>query len=164
MRGRAVSALLLVSGLSACGGPQSILDPAGRDAEVLATLFWIMFIGAVILWLAMNGMFLTVTRFIKREMSERKAEALIIGGGIVFPTVVLAGLLTYALTEMPRQRERGEGLTVRVVGESWWWRVEYLPDGASEPVVSANEIRLPVGSRTEIELAANGVIHAFWIP
>lgn len=150
--------------LAGCSGRQSVLVPAGRDAEVLATLFWWMLGGAVVLWIVMNGLLVCVTRARAQTVSPRTAEGFIIGGGIVFPTVVLAGLLSYALAEMPRQRDLGSGLTVRVVGESWWWRVEYLPDGADTPIISANELRLPSGSRSEIKLAANGVIHSFWIP
>lgn len=150
--------------ITACGGPQSVLDPAGRDAEVLALLFWWMLGGAVVLWFAMNGLFFYVTRLKKRSFSPRAAEALIVFGGVVFPTVVLAVLLSFALSEMPRQRDLGEGLTVRVTGESWWWRVAYTVDGADQPVVSANEIRLPAGSRSELKLAANGYIHSLWIP
>lgn len=164
MKPASIRYLALPVVLTACSGPQSVLDPAGRDAEVLAILFWWMFGGAVVLWLLMNGIFFYVSRMTEREFSPRIAEIFIIGGGILFPTVVLAGLLSYALAEMPRQRDLGDGLTVRIVGESWWWRVEYLPDGADGPVVSANELRLPTGSRTEIKLAANGVIHSFWIP
>ncbi|WP_143535046.1 cytochrome c oxidase subunit II [Roseivivax jejudonensis] len=164
MRRRALLALLPILLLSACGGVQSVLGPAGRDAEVIATLFWWMLGGAVVLWLLMNGLLIFVSRIDRRPYSPRAAEALIIGGGIVFPTLVLGILLAFALSEMPRQREPGSGLTVRVTGESWWWRVEYLPDGASDPVVAANEIRLPVGQRSEITLNAHRVIHSFWIP
>lgn len=156
-----LAATLLLAG---CDGPQSVLDPAGRDAEVLARLFWWMLGGAVLLWLLMNGLILVVTRLRPQAHSARAAEALIIGGGVVFPTVVLAGLLVFALTEMPKQREPGEGLEVRIVGKSWWWRVEYLPDGADAPIIAANELRLPTGSRSEIKLASTGVIHSFWVP
>lgn len=156
-----VSAIGIVVG--SCG-QQSALDPAGRDAEVVAALFWWMLGGATVLWLLMNGVFLYVTRATDREFSARTADWFIIGGGIVFPTVVLAGLLSYALAEMPRQREVGSGVEVRITGESWWWRVAYLPPGADVPIMSANELRLPIGSRAEIKLAANGVIHSFWIP
>ncbi|QHQ35794.1 cytochrome c oxidase subunit II [Algicella marina] len=150
--------------LAGCGGPQSVLDPAGRDAEVLANLFWVMLAGAVVLWLLINGLIHYVTRIAPRPLGKRHAETLIIGGGVVFPTVVLAALLTYALSEMPSQRALGEGLTVHITGHQFWWRVEYLPDGAEEPVVSANEIRLPTGSRSELQLDADRVIHSFWIP
>ncbi|TNF22635.1 MAG: c-type cytochrome [Rhodobacteraceae bacterium] len=150
--------------LTACSGPQSVLDPAGRDAEVLAVLFWWMLGGAVLLWLAMNGLFFYVTRMKERAFSPQAADRLIVFGGVVFPTVVLAVLLSFALSEMPRQRDLGEGLTLRVTGESWWWRVEYRTEDTETPVISANEIRLPAGSRSELELAANGYIHSLWIP
>ena len=150
--------------LAGCDGRQSVLSPAGRDAEVLATLFWWMLGGAVLLWLMVNGLMLYASRLRPRRHPKHLAEWIIFGGGVAFPTIVLAGLLTYALVQMPQQRTPGQGLTLRVTGESWWWRVEYWPDGATEPVVAANEVRLPAGSRSEIALAANGVIHSFWIP
>lgn len=150
--------------LGGCTGIQSVLDPAGVDAEVLATLFWVLLSGAVVLWLLLNGTFFYVTRMRARPHSQKVGEAVIIGAGIAFPTVLLAILLSYGLSIMPDQRAPGDGLTVRVTGEQWWWRVEYLPQDGSGPVVSANELRLPVGARTEIKLAAAKVIHSFWVP
>ncbi len=150
--------------LAGCEGVQSVLDPAGTDAEVLATLFWVLLAGAVVLWLLLNGTFFYVTRMRFRPMSQKIGEAVIIGAGIAFPTVLLAILLSYGLSIMPDQRAPGDGLTVRVTGEQWWWRVEYLPADGSAPVVSANELRLPVGARTEIRLGAAKVIHSFWVP
>ncbi|WPZ34408.1 cytochrome c oxidase subunit II [Thalassobaculum sp. OXR-137] len=152
-----------LTGLAGCSGTQSVLDPAGVDAEVLADLFWVLLAGAVVLWILLNGAFFYVTRMSARRHSQRVGEALIIGAGIAFPTIVLAVLLSYGLSIMPDQRAPGDGLTVRVTGEQWWWRVEYLPEDG-EPVVSANELRLPVGARTEIKLGAAKVIHSFWVP
>ncbi len=154
----------LTLSLAACDGPQSALSPGGRDADVLASLFWIMLIGAVAIWLLINGLFFFLTRIRPRAMPRRAAEALIIGGGIVFPTIVVAGLLTYGLSIMPDQRAVGKGTRIEVVGEQWWWRVHYWPEGADEPIVAANEIRLPAGTRSEITLKAARVIHSFWIP
>ncbi|MAM86969.1 MAG: cytochrome c oxidase subunit II [unclassified Hahellaceae] len=156
--------LLCIVYLTGCGGMQSVLDPAGKEASTLAELFWVLFAGAVVLWLLVNGLFFYVTRLNTRSMSRRLAEALIIGGGIVFPTVVLAGLLSYGLMMMPEQREAGDDLVLKVTGEQWWWRVEYWPKGADQPIVSANEIRLPLNQRTEVKLTAAKVIHSFWIP
>ncbi len=141
-----------------------MLAPAGRDAAVLSDLFWVMLTGAVVLWLLMNGLMLYVTRINPEKMSRRRAEVLILGGGVIFPAVTLAALLVFSLSEMPQQRAIGEGLIVKVTGEKWWWRVEYWPDPDGSPIVSANEIRLPTGQRSEIELGANEVIHSFWIP
>lgn len=150
--------------LSSCSGVQSVLDTAGKDASVLAHLFWVLLVGAIVLWLLMNGLFFYVTRIEPRELSRRAAEALVIGGGIVFPFILLAGLIAYALSIMPDQRAAGDGVVVRVTGEQWWWRVEYDLGDGSAPIVSANEIRLPVDHRTEIKLGANKVIHSFWVP
>ncbi|AKH98888.1 heme/copper-type cytochrome/quinol oxidase, subunit 2 [Hoeflea sp. IMCC20628] len=146
--------------LAGCTGTQSVLDPAGKDASVLADLFWVLLMGAVVLWLAINGLFFYVTRIEPRSLSRRLAETLVIGGGIVFPFFLLSGLLIYALSIMPDQKLEGTGALVRVTGEQWWWRVEYI----TEPIVAANEIRLPVDHRTEIKLGADKFIHSFWIP
>ncbi len=160
-RGALLLPVLLLAG---CTGSQSALDPAGKDAGVLADLFWVLLIGAVVLWLAVNGLFFYVTRIEPRSLSRRLAEALVIGGGIVFPFFLLSGLLFYALSIMPDQKLEGTGVEVRVTGEQWWWRVEYIPEPGADPIVAANEIRLPVDHRTEIKLGADKFIHSFWIP
>src|SRR3546814_2324772 len=46
------SAALLLAG---CGGPQSALVTAGREAEAVAGLFWIMLGGAVFIWVLVIG-------------------------------------------------------------------------------------------------------------
>lgn len=150
--------------LAGCDGPQSVLAPGGEDAIQLDRLFTVMLVGAMILWALVNGLFFIATRTGARRLSRVWAEGLIIGGGIALPLVVLTALLVYGLSIMPDQRAPGEGLRLRVTGEQWWWRVEYWPEGATAPVVSANEIRLPVGRRTEIELVAADVIHSLWVP
>lgn len=163
-QGRAAIAIVLLVVPAGCSGRQSVLDPAAVDSEALLRLFVVMLAGAVVLWLAINGAFFFVTRLRREKMSRRVAETLIIVGGIVFPTVVLATLLGYGLSMMPDQRAAGDGLTIRVKAEQWWWRVEYWPEGAEAPVVSANEIRLPAGRRTEVVLRSESVIHSFWVP
>ena len=166
MTRRAAAALCLLSllALAACTGPQSALDPAGRDSATLSRLFWFMLAGAAVLWAAMNGLMFYAWRVDPRPMSVRGARTLIFAGGVVLPTVVLSGLLGYGLSVMPDQRAPGDGLRVEVTGEQWWFRVEYWPEGAAEPIRSANELVLPVGSRSEITLKADQVIHSFWLP
>lgn len=164
VRGGALLTSGLILLLAGCTGSQSVLDPAGKDASVLAQLFWMLLTGAAVLWLMVNGLFFYVTRIEPRSLSRRLAETLVIGGGIVFPFFLLSGLLIYALSIMPDQKLEGTGVQVRVTGEQWWWRVEYIPETGAEPIVAANEIRLPVDHRTEIKLGADKFIHSFWIP
>jgi cytochrome c oxidase subunit 2 len=98
-------------------------------------------------------------------LEPRRARWLIIGGGAVIPTVLLAGLLAYGLSLLPGLvAPAPEGsLKIRVLGEQWWWRVRY-PERQGTSVELANEIRLPVGAPVQFELGSSDVIHSFWIP
>lgn len=151
--------------LAGCGGPQSALDPAGQGAERIAVLFWWMAAGALLIWLIVVALLLFSYWAQPEPHNQRKAKILIIGGGALVPTLVLAVLLAFGLAELPRLlASPPEGsLRIEVSGEQWWWRVRYLPPGGQE-VVLANEIRLPVGERVELLLESPDVIHSFWIP
>ncbi|HSK80649.1 MAG TPA: cytochrome c oxidase subunit II [Thermoanaerobaculia bacterium] len=151
--------------LAGCSGPQSTLDPAGVGAERIAWLFWWMAAGAVVIWLAVAGLAVYAHRVRPGPHDERKTTLLIIGGGALFPTVVLGVLLSFGLAEMPGLLAPApEGsLRIAVSGEQWWWRVRYEPpDG--EPFELANEIRLPVGESVQFLLDSPDVIHSFWVP
>lgn len=129
----------------------------------MAELFWLMAGGAALLWLLVLGTAFHATRIRPRSHDERAGRWLILGGGVALPLVVLTGLLVHGLALMPALRAAGDGLLIRVSGEQWWWRVTYQPPGG-EPVEAANEIRLPVGRRVELELSSPDVIHSFWVP
>lgn len=173
----AAAAALLA--LAACDGPQSALDTAGRDAESIARLWWIMAAGAVVVWLAVSALILYAARVRPVEHGVRQARLLIVVGGAVFPVVVLTALLTYGLVLMPTLRQPAadpDAPRIGVSGEQWWWRVRYLPPGGrgaegaagegaeGAAVELANEIRLPIGVRTELILDSPDVIHSLWIP
>jgi cytochrome c oxidase subunit 2 len=146
-------------------GPLSTLDTAGRDAAEIAALFWWMTAGALVIWAAMIALALYCAWGPRRPDAQRFGPALIVGGGVIFPTVVLAGLLVAGLPVLPRVLDAAPPgrRVIAVAGEQWWWRVRYqTPDGAH--VELANEIRLPVGERVTIELSSANVIHSFWIP
>lgn len=165
----AVSLAGLVSG---CTGPQSAFAGAGSEAENVAFLFWVMLVGAVVIWVLVIGFSIFVTKARPGAFSEAAGLRLIIWGGGVFPVVVLAALLTWGLSLMPDFRREADGPTIAVSAERFWWRVAYdvegepgvaksLPSGGVE---SANEIWLPVGRRSEILLGSPDVIHSLWVP
>ena len=168
MRARLTSVLLLgAAGVCAagCGGVQSTLAPAGREAEWIADLFWVMAAGAVVVWAAVLGLAVYCVRASPEAGGGRRNRALIIGGGVVVPTVVLAGLLAYGLAMLPPLLARAPAgsLRIEVRGEMWWWRVHYPgPDGGI--IALANEVRLPVGEPVQFALESDNVIHSFWIP
>jgi cytochrome c oxidase subunit II len=161
----------IVSGMvlwvAGCSGPQSALQPAGRGAERIAELFWWMVVGAIVISIAFMGLTLYAIRSRPAAPSQRVARLLIVGGGAVLPTLVLAGLLAYGLALLPellRPAPAGN-LHIAVSGEQWWWRVRYLTPGSNGGAIElANEVRLPVGERVEFFLESPDVIHSFWIP
>lgn len=159
--------------LSGCGGAQSALDPAGRGAERIADLFWVMAIGAAILWLAVVILALYAARV--REPARGREEValsraasghgLILWAGVIAPTLVLGALLAHGLALLPPLLAPApEGaIRIEVIGYQWWWRVRYLRDGAP-PVELANELHLPVDEPAELLLESRDVIHSLWIP
>jgi cytochrome c oxidase subunit 2 len=161
----AASCIALLPG---CDSARSALAPAGTEAHDVAQLFWVMVIGAAIVWTAVIGVALYVSRAGHGAREDRAVRWLIVGGGVITPTLVLGALLIYGLQLMPQLREPGsaDGLRVEVSGEQWWWRVRYVRNGGAGPidVELANEIRLPLGRRTEFRLGSPDVIHSFWIP
>jgi cytochrome c oxidase subunit 2 len=155
----------LVALLSGCSGPQSALDPAGESAARLADLFWLLTLGALAIWAVAVALWIWGVYFARRPLGPRGRRWLLVGGGAVFPTLLLAGVLSYSLAMLPDILEPApEGsLRIEVTGYQWWWRVRYIPPNG-EPVESANEVRLPVGEPVRLDLESRDVIHSFWIP
>jgi cytochrome c oxidase subunit 2 len=142
---------------------QSALATAGRDAEQIAQLFVVMGIGALAVWIAVVVIAVYTIR-VRAPHSQRAADLLIIGGGVGLPTVVLGALLAYGLPVLPAVLAPApEGsLRIQVTGKQWWWRVEYMTEQGI--VETANELRLPVNQRVELQLVSPDVIHSFWVP
>lgn len=168
VRRRAVAlCLCLCPVVVSCAGVQSALDPAGEEAESVATLFWVMTAAGLVIWAFVVVIAQYAARWKRKTISETAAGQVILWGGAVFPIVVLTALLGYALWLMPflRPFAQAEAASTRieVVGHQFWWDVVYhRPDGSA--VSSANEIRLPVGERVEFSLKSADMIHSFWIP
>ena len=164
---RCIIQVLLVVSLAGCAGNQSALAPAGDEAERVFRLTATMAIAGCIIWLGVVGLLVASLSGRRRPIEARNASRLIFWGGVVFPTLVLVLLLTYALWLMPGLRPLSETgdpqLTVDVTGRQFWWDVTYrLPDGRT--LRTANELVFPVGQRVELSLRSTDVIHSFWVP
>lgn len=157
-----VSLCLVAVATAGCGGSQSALSPAGRDAEHIDSLFIVMTVGALLIWLGVVAMAVYTIR-VGEAHSQRAANLLILGGGVAAPTVVLGALIAYGMPLVPTVLAIPEGApSIRVTAKQWWWRFEYLTPAGS--VETANELRLPAGERVALELASPDVIHSFWVP
>lgn len=146
---------------------QSALAPAGVNAREVAALWWLM------VWV-LSGSFVLVMAalaaalFAPRVWLERlplRGTRLIAAGGVALPVLVVPVFLVASFTiQWPLVSERPDRLTIEVVGHQFWWEVHYRGPGIAEPVVTANEIRLPVGRPVRIRLTTADVIHSFWLP
>jgi cytochrome c oxidase subunit 2 len=145
------------------GSTQSALEPAGENARLIDQLTSVMTIGTVLITVIVLALVVIAIR----SGSRRATTATwVIGGGIVFPVVVLTTLLAYSLVignalsvEAP-----ADAVTIRVTGKRWWWEVRYPRPGGGEAIVSANEIHIPAGRTVKLLLDTDDVIHSFWVP
>lgn len=157
--------LLALPGIAACSGTQSALDPHGPVAESITHTWWVLFWGAaIILALVMGLVFYAM--FLD---PERKAQLphlpFLIGAGLVFPTVVLTALVVFGtLVGRDITRAHDDALVIEVTGHQWWWEVRYPATTDAPEVVTANELRLPVGVPVEFVIESADVVHSFWIP
>ena len=146
-------------------GIQSALHPHGPHAEAVNTLSWLLFYGAA----AILVLVIVLAAYAIFAPPERRAWAsslrFVIGGGIVFPVVLLSALLVYTFSiGRSIATPPPAALRIEVIGEQWWWRVSYLDERGSVDFVTANEIRIPAGQSVEVALRSTNVLHSFWVP
>jgi cytochrome c oxidase subunit 2 len=144
----------------------STLEPAGPSADRVVWLWWFMFavaaavvalVSALILFGALGG---------RRRRDDRPeprwATAMIVGGGVVFPIVVLSVLWGFTLrdTDVLSRPPTAPAVRIDVRGTRWWWDVRY----PELEVTTANEIHVPVGETVQLVLTSDDIIHSFWVP
>lgn len=148
------------------GWPPPVLDPAGPYASPVTVVAWALFaMGALVttmviaaLWVALRG-----PPRLRAKLGGEKAIWL---AGVALPAFVLTGLLIWglALTSRLTADITGAEQRIRVTGEMWWWRVEYLDGQGRVALSDANELHIPVGRAVVLELRSADVIHSFWVP
>ena len=165
----------------------SLRPAANSGAALIDQLGTVLYVGCAIIFIVV--MALAVYGVFARARAIN-ARVWIMSGGLAFPIVTLTVLLVYSLAignglnaigssralqlflecfggdaanAVSRPPEGGV-LRVHVVGKQWWWEVRYEQPGGGEPIVLANEIRIPVNRPVELLLSSTDVIHSFWAP
>lgn len=137
-------------------------------ARQVVTLWWAMCGFAVLVWLAVGGLWLHAMFRPHRTRSDEEAARInrrwIVGGGLVLPSVSVAALLAFGIPTgramLPLPLDGEPPLRVEVTGHQWWWEVRYPETG----VVTANHLVLPAGRPVDLQLTSADVIHSFWVP
>ncbi|MCW2381172.1 MULTISPECIES: cytochrome c oxidase subunit II [unclassified Sphingobium] len=148
---------------SGCAGRYSTLEPAGPAADAIASLWWVMLAGAVAILVLVCALLALAFR---RGSLERptSAKRWIIGGGLIFPSVVLVVLLAYGLVIGERLLPRNDAQTLRIVAEASRWQWTFTHPGRTGGVVTQDVLNIPAGRPVDVELWTRDVIHAFWVP
>jgi cytochrome c oxidase subunit II len=141
---------------------QSALAPASPAAQDVASLTYVLTLGAGVVLLVVVAL---LARGVASAAGSVSTGLWVVGGGIVFPGVVLLALLLYTspMTAAMTRAARPGALQIDVDGRQWWWEVRYrTPEGRT--VVAANELHIPVGIEVELTVTSPDVIHSFWAP
>lgn len=163
----------------------------GSGAALIQEFSVVLYVGAALIFLLVMAV-LAVAVFGRPRKVERRNW--ILGGGIVFPGVTLAMLLTYSLAVGSTLADTGGGggplrflldcisgsaralgvtagdtndrpVRIDIIGRRWWWDVRYQsPETGTSWIALANELYLPTGRPVHVTLRSQDVIHSFWIP
>jgi cytochrome c oxidase subunit 2 len=151
------------------------LAPAGPQAARIAALWWLMFgtLSAIFVLVLITLAWAIVRR--RRPPGEvdgaaavraRRRTSVAVGAGVAVTVVVLFVLLIASVSTGRglASLHAHDPLTVEVVGHQWWWSVRYDAAVASDGVMTANELHVPLGRPVLVKLRSPDVIHSFWVP
>lgn len=161
--------LSLVAALAAtsCSGVQSTLDPAGPAAAAIAQTWWLMAIGASVVFALVMGL---LWHTLARRGDGRQfvhGTRVIVFGGLLLPSLTLIALLAYGTAVGHRVAAVAPpaDLVVQVVGRQFHWDFRYLDGADGQTVaVTTDVLVLPRGRMVEFQVTSADVIHSFWIP
>lgn len=114
--------------------------------------------GAILAGVVGTALYAVATRERERDFSTRRV---LIGWGLVFPSVTLAALMGFAFLrgEQLLARAEDEAALIRVHAEQWRWRFGY-PGGEQ----SFGVLHVPAGREFTLAITSEDVIHSFWVP
>jgi cytochrome c oxidase subunit 2 len=173
--GRAVSACACIGavlpGLFAQVA-SSAIDPAGIQAVRIARLWWMLLaICGTVYVLVIAALTLAAARRRRAEdpasrAGEDRRITRVVAAGVGITAVLLIAILATSATTARglASLDREGALRIRVIGNQWWWKIEYEAPDPSSRFETANEIHLPVGRPVVLELQSSDVIHSLWVP
>lgn len=157
--------------------PFTTLTPQTNKADDIQELYKIIFWAALIVFIGVQlAIVYTAIRFRRRGGARpeqvhgsRKLEI----AWTVIPAVILLVIFiptARVIFAHAAAEDAEDAFRVQVLGKQWWWEISYpdLPanpdDPEAGPLITANEVILPVGANVVIDLVSNNVVHSFWVP
>ena len=168
-------AIVALVALAACGddkSPYSTLSPRSSIAEDIQGIYKLIFWLALVVFVGVQfAIVYTVMRYRRRREDEVRPPQ--IHGSktleilwTIIPAVVLLVIFIPTVRLMYDHADYSSDgdYVIEVYGRQWWWEVHYKEPQEVATVVTANEIRVPIGKKVQIKLYSNNVIHSFYVP
>src|SRR2546426_309903 len=150
--------------------PTSIFAPLSTPAESIFELsILVLAIAAAIFVVVAALLVYSLVKFRRKRNDDGREPAQVYGSlqvelaWTITPVIIVLVLflastrVVFAVQDAPRTKDSME---VTVVGHQFWW--EYRYPGLK--VVTANELHVPVGMRTFLNLLSADTDHSFWVP
>lgn len=155
----------MVLPMAGCKGALSAIDPAGPAAREIATLWWVLLIGATLIFIFVTMCMAMGFRKPKprHKTDTQDVRVWVYGFGLAFPLTVLAALLAYGLVigEALLPRQEPDLVQVSAEARQWEWQFSYA-DAPGR--VTTNVLHLPAGRPIDVAITSTDVIHSFWVP
>ena len=193
LRRAALALGLLVLAGCASDAPLDTLDPAGRKAESIDSLFTGVFWAATVIFVLVFGGFAYIAwryrvpkpgpddevfagDYADEEFPEQTHGNFNLEiGWTILPTVIMLVVAVFSLSTLLKLDDVDAApagasypdLEIMVVGHQWWWEYQYHLDGNTDTppnIVTANDMVIPVMQDVQIYTTSRDVIHSFWIP
>jgi cytochrome c oxidase subunit 2 len=154
--------------------PLDTFQPQGSQAQDIQNLQVPVFIIAGVV----GVLVIVITAFIMWRFRRRKGHEGDVPKQIhgaprlevmwtILPGILLAVIAVFTInTIFKLAKTHEDSLKVTVIGQQWWWEFQY-PDvrsPAGVPIVTANEMVIPVHKNVALSITSRDVIHSFWIP
>ena len=140
-----------------------MMQAAGPAAQTIADIGWLLIGGGTAIFV---GVMVLLALRLRARRATVRPQAWIVGGGVLFPGVVLAALFAWTLPRRPRgarcrRRRAGDlGHRAHVVVGGALPRPGHAARSSSPPTRST----FPSGGRCTWRWPARDVIHSFWVP
>lgn len=154
-------------------GLQSVLAPAGPQADRIYALWWLFAVVSVVVWLGVAAALgLALWRRGRQPLAgpprgePGKVRAVAAATALTVATLfilVTASVLAGRPMGMPPAAAL-KPLVVEVIGHQWWWEIRYRDDVENRGFTTANELRVPTGRPVVVRAISRDVIHSFWVP
>ena len=154
--------------------PLDTFQPQGSQAQDIQNLQVPVFIIAGVIGVLVFAITaFIIVRFRRRKGHEEDVPKQIHGAPrlevmwTILPGVLLAGVAIFTISTIFKLAEsHPDAMRVTVIGQQWWWEFQYpdVKSPAGVPIVTANEMVIPVHRNVALSITSRDVIHSFWIP